>query len=147
MCVTSSSKFLTALAAAFSFSMGGCTPEAEDPVADNGSPPPAPKEVTLTWNAPTSRTDGSCLNGALAGFDVSYVGEHTNSRDEARLSMNDGALACEQTDYDSACDAIAYSCSYTVEELEPDTWEFVVQAYDENDLISADSGSLILNVE
>ncbi|MEX1066697.1 MAG: hypothetical protein WED00_12020 [Aquisalimonadaceae bacterium] len=95
----------------------------------------------MNWDAPTSRSDGECLNGDLSGFQINYYGETGGQTNDKVLPMNDGDLSCNQTAYDSACNAVVYSCSHTVTGLDADTWNFVVQAYDVNDLFSAESNS------
>lgn len=87
--------------------------------------PPFPIEVeafsqgsaTLTWSIPTVRTDGTSLNGNLAGFHV-YYGQ--TSRDYAnKVTLNNAGLS-----------------TYVIENLSSGRWYFVVTAFDRNGIES-----------
>ncbi len=83
-------------------------------------------DATLTWEAPTTNTDGSCVSDH-AGYKVYYgttSGNYTNTDDI-------GNIACADTGMDAGtgCGNI-YSCSYTVTGLSEASWFFSVTSYD-----------------
>ena len=91
--------------------------------------------VTLSWISPVQNADGSCAHD-IRGYQISFgqsVGNYTNVR-TADLAL--GELNCEQVDYDAICGEIIARCSYVVDQLQPSTWYFAVQAYDDQGHIS-----------
>jgi hypothetical protein len=75
--------------------------------------------ATLSWQAPTTRTDGSALTN-LAGYRVRY-GTASNSYPNV-VTIPNGGLT-----------------SATIENLPPATWYFVVSAYDSQGMESANT--------
>lgn len=75
-----------------------------------------PHSVTLAWEAPTDRLDGSTLSN-LAGYRIQY-GLMSETYDYEVDIPNPGVL------------------SYVIENLEPGTWYFAASAYDANNLES-----------
>lgn len=114
-------------------------------IGDNDDSPDI-EEITLNWEAPTTRTDGTCLDADLSGFKINYQSETSGVSKETGLAMNDGGLSCTQVDSDSACGAMVYSCSYTLVDLGSDTWNITVQAYDNNELFSLDSEPVTVTI-
>lgn len=71
--------------------------------------------ATLSWSAPTERTDGSPLTN-LAGFNVYWGPEEGNYPNRATVGLS--------------------TLTYVVENLAPGTWYFVTTAFDEDDVES-----------
>lgn len=89
----------------------------------------AARTATLTWEAPVTNLDGSCVDD-LAGFRV-HAGHESGaytSVDQVGLSSSD--LTCEQTGFDATCSLPVQTCTYTMLGLTPGTWFFAIQAYD-----------------
>lgn len=80
-------------------------------------------DISLSWQAPLSREDGSALPiTAIAGYEISYE----NSRQETTvITLNN-----------------AESNSYKINDLPPDDYQFAVFAFDTNNTIS-DASPLI----
>lgn len=94
------------------------------------STPSATKAVEISWDAPTTRSDGSCLNDDLGSFVVSY-GEQSGGYDHSnQLFLNSGDLTCQQIDYDDSCGVSIVRCSANVDSLTAGNWYFAVQAVD-----------------
>ncbi len=74
--------------------------------------------ATLSWQAPTTRTDGSPLGGTLAGYRI-YYGQSQNNLSQSVTVSSPGML------------------SYVIDNLTPATWYFAATAYDNNGLESA----------
>lgn len=68
--------------------------------------------ATLTWNAPTERTDGSPLTN-LAGYNIYWGREVGNYPNKATVGAN--------------------TTTYVIENLAPGTWYFVTTAFDRED--------------
>jgi len=105
------------------------------------------KQVTLSWDSPTTRTDGKCLNGQLAGYLLSFQGQNTGAERSARLPINSGEMSCSQTSENSACGEMSYKCSHTVTGLATDDWTFAVIAYDSGERQSPKSNLIKLSVQ
>jgi len=93
------------------------------------APPPGSSPETsalLTWDAPTTNTDGSCIIDH-GGYNVYYS---EDSFSLANLIRNANA-SCIDTGVDTGtgCGNI-YECTYTVSSLTTGTWHFAVTAYD-----------------
>ena len=88
---------------------------------DNTNPATTAKftsaDISLSWQAPLSREDGSALPiTAIAGYEISYE----NSRQETTvITLNN-----------------AESNSYKINDLPPDDYQFAVFAFDTNNAIS-----------
>lgn len=99
------------------------------PQGESGSPGAAGSlTVTLAWNEPTSRTDGSALTN-LAGYEVHFG---TTSRTDPSFSGYSHVLDVSTT---AQCSSGSCTCAVTVPT--PGTWYFGVTAYDANHLESA----------
>jgi len=58
-------------------------------------PPSGTSTVEISWDAPTTRSDGSCLGSDLGSFIVSY-GEQSGSYSwNSHFDLNAGGLTCE----------------------------------------------------
>ena len=96
-----------------------------DPIAepDTDEPEPAPTaefasaDISLSWQIPLSREDGSALPmSAIAGYEISYE----NSRQQSTvITLNN-----------------AESNSYKINDLPPDDYQFAVFAFDTNNAVS-----------
>ena len=96
-----------------------------DPITepDTDEPEPVPTaefasaDISLNWQAPLSREDGSALPiTAIAGYEISYE----NSRQQTTIiTLNN-----------------ADSNSYKINDLPPDDYQFAVFAFDTNNAIS-----------
>ncbi len=98
------------------------------------TPPPISGNATIevSWDAPTTRSDGSCLGGDLGSFVVSY-GEQSGSYPYSDLVyLNSGDLSCQQVSYDNTCGVSVLRCSASVDSLTAGNWYFAVQAVDTN---------------
>jgi hypothetical protein len=90
-------------------------PSAGQPPADTASPqtgqvPVADRSVTLSWDSPTLRADGSPLND-LAGFRILY-GDSSEKLDTA-IELDNPGLS-----------------GYVVDGLQPGTWYFAMTVVD-----------------
>ena len=89
---------------------------------------PANRDVTLRWVAPTTRSDGSAIPlSQIAGFRIHYgtaPGNYTST-----LNINDGSTT-----------------SYTVRNMTPATYHFVVTTIDANGQESAHSSAVSTQV-
>lgn len=97
--------------------------------------PVEPNEVTLTWESPTTRTDGDCLKDGIAGYELNYTGENSGESHVVSVDLNAGALSCSQIDYAEACGDIVYGCSYTLTDLDADTWSIFLRTIDTDGVI------------
>jgi len=100
-------------------------------------------EVVLTWDAPTTRTDGSCL-GSLQGYRVNYglaPGVYSDSRD-----VDVSQLSCSDSGQSDSCGQIQ-SCSFKVDKLGTASWYFAVQAVDTDGQTSGYSNEIITTVQ
>lgn len=88
--------------------------------------------ATLSWDAPNTNTDGSCLTD-LAGFTV-YYGTASGSYSYNQTLAADTASCREMTT--NTCGAIQ-RCSYSVQGLSAATWYFAVAAYNASGVYSA----------
>jgi hypothetical protein len=84
----------------------------------------------LTWEAPLTNVDGSCLDD-LEGYQVSAGIESGIYTRSDSLSLNSGDVACEQTSFDATCSVPVMTCTYTMGDLTPGNWFFAIQAYDQ----------------
>jgi len=83
-------------------------------------------DVTLTWDAPTTNVDGSCITDH-AGFKVYWGTSSGNYSD-----VNDlGDIACTDTGTDAGtgCGNLM-QCSFVVPDLADGNWFFTVTSYD-----------------
>ena len=94
-----------------------------DPIAEPDTDEPAPTaefaaaDISLSWQIPLSREDGSALPmSAIAGYEISYE----NSRQQSTvITLNN-----------------AESNSYKINDLPPDDYQFAVFAFDTNNAVS-----------
>ena len=97
-------------------------PPPPDPPPDPPPPPTVTGNATLTWDAPTGRTDGSPLTN-LAGFRAYY-------------GQSQGNLSSQVTIADPA------ARSYQITGLAAGLWHFAISAYDAAGLESARSNTV-----
>ncbi len=97
----------------------------------------------LTWKAPTSRADGSCLSD-LAEFWVS-VGLSPGEYDYVQ-PISASEMACSATEEVDACGTVK-SCTYMVEDLPTASWYFAVQAVDSAGNISDYSNEEVKTIQ
>jgi hypothetical protein len=115
---------------------GSAAPDAER--AEEAPDRQAVGTATLSWDAPTTRADGQCLDG-LAGFVVRWGNAPEELRFSRTVSVDEAQ--CVTTTRRSSCGPIR-RCSYTVRNLEPGEWHFSVSAFDGNRRMSAPSGTV-----
>lgn len=92
----------------------------------SGQPPAGEHYAVLTWEAPVTREDGTCLD-ELAAYEVSYglssgVYEKTEKVEAAKMSSS-------ATGRSTDCGDVR-SYSYLVDNLSPASWYFAVRAVD-----------------
>lgn len=114
---------------------GGNEP-GEDPTPVNGS-------ALLTWDAPNTRTDASCLTDLVA-YRISY-GTSPGFYPESRTVAVD-ELQCQDTGVRDQCGPVK-TCSYKIEDLGEASWHFVIQAVDGNGSTSDYSNQAIKTIE
>lgn len=105
--------------------------------SDNETPsePVQLHQATLAWKSPTTRTDSSCLNGEIAGYELNYRSENSGENHVSTHLLSTGALSCSQVDYEDACGDIVSNCSYTLSDLDSDTWYFSISTIDIDNVI------------
>ncbi|MCO4321595.1 hypothetical protein [Aliidiomarina quisquiliarum] len=118
-------------------------PDKNEPDTTNKPLGPANKSATLTWEAPTTNTDGSCLTN-LQSFNINYglssgVYGHTDTLDSQ-------AAACSSTGQQTTCGEVL-NCSYMVENLSSASWYFAIQAVDSVGNISEPSEEGIKTIQ
>ncbi len=114
---------------------GGGGSSAGSPVGGNtgsgSAPATAPTDgstdyALLTWDAPTTNEDGSCLND-LASYRISYglaPGVYTKTKE---IGVDE--MAASKTGNSDACGEIV-SYTFLVDKLDSASWYFAVQAVD-----------------
>jgi hypothetical protein len=78
--------------------------------------------ISLTWEAPTTHTDGSALNN-IAGYRVYYGTAQRVYTEEVDVDIISPSLTCQPV-------GSVTECTYVVTGLAARTWYFVVTAYD-----------------
>lgn len=116
-------------------------PESE-PAPEPEPERPADLTALLRWQAPTSRTDDTCLSD-LASYRISYGLSHQHYTETIDIAAED--LACVTTG-NSSCGPVR-TCSFLVENLESSTWHFAVQAIDDQGNVSDYSEEAIITVQ
>ncbi|GAB4358307.1 MAG: hypothetical protein Kow006_26650 [Gammaproteobacteria bacterium] len=99
----------------------------------SSTPAPLPTgtaTVEISWNAPTTRSDGSCLGSDLGSFVVSYGEQSGSYQYSNQFYLNSGNISCQQVGYDNTCSASVMRCSANVDSLSSGNWFFAVQAVD-----------------
>lgn len=86
-----------------------------------------PNSIVLSWKAPTTNVDQSCIGGDLAGFVVHYGFNSGVYSDSATLSIDQAS--CITTSEITSCGSVQV-CSYTINDLPSATWFVAVAAYD-----------------
>ena len=99
--------------------LGGC---------GGGSGDGSTSGAILTWDAPTTNVDRTCL-ADLGGYKVYYgisTGDYSYTE---KIDIN--GISCEDTGVDAGtnCGTIK-ECTYIVDNLSSGTWYFAVTAYD-----------------
>ncbi len=97
------------------------------------SPAQTSYTATLSWNAPNTNTDGSCLND-LFGYTL-YYGIASGSYGFSQ-NLATSSVSCSNTPDSNACGTIQ-RCSYTLQGLSAGTWYFAVAAYNMSGVYSA----------
>ena len=110
--------------------------------ADAGAP--VSRAALLTWDAPTSRTDGSCLS-EVTSYRVSYGTAHEFYENVETVDSKN--LQCTETAATGACGQKVLRCSYMVDRLSDASWHFAVQAVDSEGLVSDYSNERIRTVQ
>ena len=151
---------LTALAAALTAcgggggGGGGGTPSGpSDVIGDIGQPgggsgvgnPPQDGKhyVVLTWEAPVTREDGSCLD-ALTAYEISY-GLSPGNYDKT-ITVDVEGMAFSETGRTTDCGPV-HSYSYLVEDLGTGSWYFAVRAVDAQGNVSKYSNEAIRTLQ
>lgn len=101
------------------------------------------KYVVLSWEAPLTREDGSCLD-ALESYDISYGLSPGNYEKTEVVKVDD--IKPSATGRSTECGEVK-SYSYMVENLSPASWYFAVRAVDANGQVSDYSNEAIRTVE
>lgn len=124
------------------------TPTPELPPVESEEPEPEPEQpadltALLQWEAPTTRTDDTCLSD-LTAYRISYGITHKLYTKTVDVAVED--LVCVDSEVPSACGPVK-TCSYLVEHLDSSTWHFVVQAVDSSGNASEFSEEAIKTVQ
>jgi len=111
---------------------------------------PNPEEVvqpadslTLQWNEPQIRLDGSCETDLL-GYRVNFGLSPGNYEDFILLSIV--GLDCEDSSTTDSC-GIQSTCRFTIPQLGSASWYITVQAYDTYGNISTHSNEVVRTIE
>lgn len=141
---------LSALSAALTACGGGGSGGAGAPGGSSGvgggsieQPPVDDRYVVLTWEAPVTREDGTCLD-ELAAYEISY-GLSSGVYDKT-LKIDADDMASSDTGRSSDCGAV-HSYSYLVDNLEQGSWHFAVRAVDTAGNVSDYSNEAIRTVQ
>lgn len=112
---------------------------------DGPSPlgPPGTGRATVSWEAPTRRDDGSCLED-LAGFVVKWG--PMRGRMDRSVRLSPAEASCSATGRRTECGAVE-ACRHTVTELGPIKWYFTVQAYDSQGAESVEPTAVFLDMD
>lgn len=97
----------------------------------------------VTWEAPTSKADGSCLSD-LKSFRVSY-GLSPGVYD-SQQTVDAGSLSSVPTGKSDGCGEIR-SFSYMIDKLGTASWYFAVQAIDEAGNVSEYSNEAVKTIQ
>lgn len=106
-------------------------------------PPPVKGSALLSWEAPNTRTDASCLTD-LTAYRISY-GPSPDYYPESKTVTVD-ELQCRETGTRNQCGAVL-TCSYEIEDLGEASWHFVIQAVDSDGNVSEHSNEAIKTIE
>ena len=99
--------------------------------------------LTLQWNEPRFRVDGSCVIDLL-GYRVNFGLVPGNYGEVILVPTLD--LDCEESATADRC-GIQRTCSYRVPDLSSASWYVTVQAYDTYGNISAHSNEIVRTIE
>jgi len=102
-------------------------------------------DLTLTWSAPYSRSDGTCLTD-LAGYKLywgSSSGNYTNQKD---LALGSADLTCWNVGPISKCGP-AVSCTTTLPNLPNGTYYLAMTSYDSSAQESTYSGEVSKTID
>lgn len=107
-------------------------------------PPPSDSRfVVLSWEAPLTREDGSCLD-ELESYDVSYGLSPGNYENTEVVKVDE--IKPSETGRSTECGEVK-SYSYMVENLSPASWYFAVRAVDATGQVSDYSNEVIRTVQ
>lgn len=107
------------------------------------SPAPDGRYVVLTWEAPVTREDGSCLDD-LAGYELSY-GLSPGVYDKT-IQVEADEMASSDTGRSTNCGSV-HSYSYLVDNLDTGSWYFAVRAVDSAGNISDYSNEAVRTIQ
>jgi len=99
--------------------------------------------VILSWEAPLTREDGSCLDG-LESYDISYGLSPGHYENTEVVKVED--IKPSATGRSTECGDVE-SYTYLVENLSPASWYFAVRAVDTNGEVSSYSNEVFRTVE
>ena len=102
---------------------------------DGGGASYGPGSIVLSWKAPTTNVDRSCIEGDLAGFEIRYGFNSGVYSDSIDIPINQAS--CVPTSETTSCGTVQL-CSYTFSDLPAATWFAAVSAYD----LAGNSGPL-----
>lgn len=107
------------------------------------NPPADSRYVVLTWEAPVTREDGSCLDD-LAAYELSY-GLSPGVYDKT-IKVEADDMASSDTGRSTNCGAVR-SYSYLLDNLETGSWYFAVRAVDAAGNVSDYSNEAIRTIQ
>lgn len=117
-------------------STGGGTAPSQVPGGEGGY-------AVLSWEAPVTREDGSCLQN-LSAYQISY-GLAPGVYDKTE-TVEVGDMSASETGRSTECGSIQ-SLTYLVENLDTASWYFAVRAVDANGSVSDYSNEVIKTVQ
>jgi|GEM_PF-1571737 len=122
----------------------GSNPNPQRPPQKPGQPDlPAERSATLIWEAPNTRTDGTCL-GDVTSYVISY-GLASGVYDGS-VNVEAGKVSCVASGVQDSCGEIM-TCTYTVGDLGTASWYFAVQAEDGNGQRSGYSNEVVKTIQ
>jgi hypothetical protein len=99
----------------------------QGPAAEE-SGPPEDRTATLTWQAPTTDTDGNPLTD-LAGYAVYYGEKSGTYTGEIKVPLDSRDLVCRKIDAREDGKSAPVECTYVIRRLDEDDRYFAVRAY------------------
>lgn len=123
---------------------GGVSTPAPAPTSPSDPSAPAQRQdyAVLSWDAPTTNADGTCLRD-LAGYKVSY-GLSPGTYDQA-VTLDLAEMSGTDTGRSTECGPVM-NYTFLVENLESASWYFAVQAVDASGNASGYSNEVIKTV-
>ncbi len=105
-----------------------------------------PQSVQLSWVSPTQFTDDSCMSSNHQ-YRISYGSSASNYSQQIEIDLNDSALDCQQTGFDSQCNQAIMTCTYTTPPIAVGNWYFAVQAYSSTGILSGFSNEAMKTIQ